>query len=391
MPAQRKNKIELNTWVELNSAALEANVRFLCDLAGESSGRLCVPVKANAYGHGLAEIVRLLKKLPVEYIAVHSVDEARAARRAGWKRNILGVGYIGLAETAEALALGVEPTIYNLENLSAWKKAATVQKTTAQIHLKVETGTNRQGASGAELTALLQALKRSRRLNFRGISTHFANIEDTTDHSFALAQLKRFRLAIKQCEKLGVAPEIRHTAASAAHLVMPETRFDMIRPGLAVYGHWPSKETLVSFRHANPESRNGSLLQPVLSLKSRIAQIKTIRKGETVGYGLSFQSGRKMRIAVLPLGYSDGLPRALSGLAHALVYGKRAPYLGRVSMNNIVIDISGLRGLTLEDEVTLIGQSGSERITIEQIAAWSGTINYEALARIGGHLSRLVV
>jgi alanine racemase len=391
MSKKSNNRSETNARVELAASALANNVDFLRSLSGGSSPLLCAPVKANAYGHGLPEVVRLLKKLPVDYIAVHSLAEAWAARKAGWKKNILAVGYIALGETAEALALDVEPSIYNSENLLAWKSEASAQKKTAQIHLKIETGTNRQGASGAELVELLEILKKSRRLKFRGISTHFANIEDTTDHGFALAQLKRFKQALKLCEKYRLSPEIRHTASSAAHLVVPETRFDMIRPGIALYGHWPSRETLLSFRHAQKDKADTAPLKAVLSLKSRIAQIKTISKGETVGYGLTYRAARKSRIAVLPLGYSDGLPRALSGIAYALVNGKRAPYLGRVSMNNLVIDITGLRGVALEDEVTLIGCSGSEEITIEQIAAWSGTINYEALARIGAHLVRVVV
>lgn len=352
---------------------------------------MCVAVKGNAYGHGLREIVGALIKEPVDYIATHTLEDARVARRARWRRGILSVGYHSLAESAEALALGVEPTVYNLANLKAWAAAARAQRTVAQIHVKVETGTNRQGVSGKELLELLQMIKRTRAVRLRGLSTHFANIEDTTDHTFAMAQLKRFKAALRVCERLGLRPELRHTAASAAHLVAPETRFDMIRAGIAVYGYWPSRETLVSFKHLNP-SRNGERsLRPIVSLKSRIAQIKTIKKGESVGYGLTFRAERRMRVALAPLGYWDGLPRSWSSGGYVLIGGRRAPLVGRVSMNNIVFDISGLRNVQLEDEIVALGRSGDEEISIEQWAASSGTIHYEALTRLGAHLPRVMV
>lgn len=391
MTISAMTSVERLVWVELSAEALAENICFLLSFCGEQAPLFCAPVKANAYGHGLTEIVRLLSQQPVDYLAVHSLEEASAVRRARWKKNILTVGYIPLSGVAEALKLEIEPTIYNLENLQTWKTAAKKLNKVAQIHIKVETGANRQGAAGTRLSELFDIIRKSRNLNLKGLSTHFANIEDTTDHSFALLQLKRFKSALKLCDKHGLRPEIRHTAASAAHLVMPDTRFDMIRPGIALYGHWPSKETLVSFRHSHPHQSKEIALRPVLSLKSRLAQIKTIGKGQTVGYGLTFQAQRRMKIGVLPLGYYDGLPRALSDCAYALVNGVRAPYLGRVSMNNIVIDLSAVGQVGLENEVTLIGSSGSARVTMEQIATWSSTINYEALTRIGAHLPRLVV
>lgn len=381
-------------WIELDSQALAQNVSFLRSLGADSSKSaaplFCAAVKANAYGHGLAEIVPLLQNLQVEYIAVHSIGEAAVARKAGWKKRILCVGYIQLAESAQALGLEVEPTLYNLENLRAWADAAREQKIKAQIHLKIETGANRQGIAPADLAVFARAFADLPQLTLRGVSTHFANIEDTTDHSFARLQLKRFRQAISTLEQHGLKSELRHSASSAAHLVFPETRFDMIRCGIALYGHWPSKEAFLSFGHHYPEYNGADSLRPVLSLKSRIAQIKTVKKGDTVGYGLTFCAERKLKVAVLPVGYSDGLDRKLSNVGHALIGSQRVRIVGRVTMNNIVVDVTEVRDVQLEQEATLIGRDGDEEIRAEDIASTTGTIHYEVLARLGAHLPRII-
>lgn len=359
--------------------------------SSSSNTLLCAPIKANAYGHGLAEVVRILKKLPVDYVAVHSLEEAALARKAGWRKPILTVGYIALDQFGEALKLKLEPTIYSLESLQALEKAAKKAKQVARAHLKIETGTNRQGVSAKELKAIGKAILATKFVTLVGASTHFANIEDTTDHTFAYEQLSRFNRAVKILRDIGLEIPLRHTACSAAHLVAPETRFEMIRPGIALYGHWPSRETLLSFRHLHPQMENGLSLKPALSFKTRVAQIKIVEKGESVGYGRTFQAERRTRLAIAPVGYYDGYSRALSNLGYALIGGHRAPIRGRVCMNNITLDISGLRGVEVEDEIVLIGKSGSEEITAELMASWSGTIQYETLARLGQNLSRIVV
>jgi len=388
------------SWIEIDSKSLEKNIKFLRELfapskAGQKSlsprPLLCAPVKANAYGHGLIEIVRILKKLPVDYLAVHSLDEAISVRKAGWRKPVLAVGYIARDQFAQALKLKLEPNIYSLESFEALEKAAKKAKQVARVHLKIETGTNRQGLSPKELKLLGKKILTTKFVSLVGASTHFANIEDTTDHTFAYDQLSRFNRAVKILNDLGLEIPLRHTACSAAHFVAPETRFEMIRPGIALYGHWPSRETLLSFRHLHPQKIHGALLKPVLSFKTKVAQIKTVEKGETVGYGRTFQTERRTRLAVVPVGYFDGYGRGLSNLGYALINGRRAPIRGRVCMNNTTLDITGLRGIELEDEVTLIGKSGTEEITAELVANWCGTIQYETLARLGQNLSRIVV
>ena len=327
----------------------------------------------------------------MDYVAIHTLEEAAAARKAGWRKPILAVGYIARDQFSEALKLDLEPTIYSLESLRALQEAARKTKQVARVHIKIETGTNRQGVSSKELKSIGREILATKFVELVGASTHFANIEDTTDHTFAYEQLSRFNRAVRTLRNLGLDIPLRHTACSAAHLVAPETRFEMIRPGIALYGHWPSRETFLSFRHLHPQMENGSSLKPVLSFKTKVAQIKVVETGETIGYGRTYQTERRTRLAVAPVGYYDGYSRVLSNLGYALIRGRRAPIRGRVCMNNITLDITGLRGIELEDEVTLIGKSGSEEITAELVAGWSGTIQYETLARLGQNLPRRVV
>jgi alanine racemase len=221
-----------------------------------------------------------------------------------------------------------------------------------------------------------------------GISTHFANIEDTTSHDFAQGQFAAYGRIVQTVERLFTGPLIRHTACSAAVLLFNRTHLDLARVGISLYGLWPSKETYVSCLERGKPSLD---LRPVMSWKTKVAQVKDVPEGGYVGYGLTWRATRPTRIAVLPVGYYEGFNRDLSGLAHVLVRGKRAPVRGRVCMNMCMVDVTDVPGAALEDEVVLLGRQGDERITAEQLAAWSGTISYEVVSRIHPDLPRVVV
>ena len=221
-----------------------------------------------------------------------------------------------------------------------------------------------------------------------GASTHFANIEDTTNHEYAEYQLENFNRMIKKLDSLQMKPTVRHTASSAALILFKKTHFDLVRPGIAMYGHWPSKETIAT--HLNQGGKN-NLFQPLLSWKTRITQLKSVAVDEFVGYGCTYRTTKKTRLAVLPVGYYDGYNRALSNQSYVLVGGKRAPLRGRVCMNLMMADVSDIKGVKLGDEVTLIGSSGRDSVTAEQLAGWSNSINYEILSRLGSHIPRLIV
>lgn len=345
-------------------------------------------MKANGYGHGLELMVDLLRKEKIEYLAVHSREEAERARRRGWKRKILVVGYIPLADLEVVPELGLELTVYNIETVNRLGKLTEKAGKKAEIHLKVETGTNRQGVEPENIEKIIAAIRKFPHLHLKGVSTHFANIEDTTDHTYANYQLAEFNKIVTKINSLGLKPPLRHTACSAALLLFESTKFELVRPGIALYGHWPSKETYLSYRLAGGSN---SILSPLLTWKTRVIQVKNVPADAFVGYGCTYRTTAPTRLAILPVGYFDGYDRGLSNLAYVLIKGKRAPVRGRICMNLMMVDITDIEGVKLEEEVVLLGEDGKEKITAEQMAAWAGTVNYEILSRINGDIPRVIV
>ncbi len=374
------------TWLEIDSALLKKNVATIKRLAGKR--RIAAALKANAYGHGLAEMISLLRHQDIEYLALHSLEEASAARRFGWDKKILIVGYIARNNLEAVLDLNLEPTVYNLETITGLGRLGEKHKEKVEIHLKVETGTNRQGVDSSQLPKIAAALKKYPCLHLKGISTHFANIEDTTDHSYAASQLDKFNKAARKLKGLGFRPTLRHTACSAALLLFEKTRFELVRPGIALYGLWPSKETYLSYRL---QGGRNQILSPVLSWYTRVIQIKDVPADSFIGYGCSYRTTSKTRLAVLPVGYYDGYDRSLSNLAYVLIKGKRAPVRGRICMNLMMVDITDIKGVKLEDTVTLMGRSVTDKITADQLAVWAETVNYEILSRINEKIPRIIV
>jgi alanine racemase len=256
------------------------------------------------------------------------------------------------------------------------------------VHLKVDTGTHRQGVTADEAVQLAGEAAR-RGLAVAGIATHFANIEDTTDHSYARGQLERFRAAVAAVqEAVGPVSHI-HAACSAAALLFREADFSMVRVGISLYGHWPSKETYLSWLLAH--GRDGVKLEPALAWRVLVGQVKDVPRGSPIGYGLTYRPTRDSRIAVLPVGYAEGYPRSLSNRASVLLRGSRAPLVGRVCMNIVMADVTDVHGVQEGDVATLIGHDGGERVSVEELAELAGTINYEILARLSPELPRLMV
>lgn len=373
-------------WIELGRSALHKNLDTLSRLA---NGRLLAPsVKANAYGHGLTEIIGLLaEREDVAYVSVHSLEEAIACRAAGWNRKIMVLGPIAVDSLDAVLEYDLEPVVTSREVLRGLGQRADKAQSRIATHLKLETGTNRQGITEKELPAYAAIYKRYPYLKAPiGASTHFANIEDTTSHEYAQFQINTFNRMITKMAQLGIKPKYRHTASSAAHLLFEKTRFELVRPGLSVYGHWPSKETYLSYRLAGGEN---NILAPVLSWRTRITQIKDVPADAFVGYGCTYRTTAPTKLAIVPVGYYDGYDRSLSNQAYVLIRGRRAPVRGRICMNLMMVDITDIKGVRLEDTVTLLGHDGDERLTAEQLAQWAGTINYEILARLSPLTTRI--
>ncbi len=219
------------------------------------------------------------------------------------------------------------------------------------------------------------------------MSTHYANIEDTTDHSYAMSQLNRFNAMVRAFEMEGIVSKEKHTACSAAALLYPQTYFTMVRAGIALYGLWPSKETRVSVANSGKKIT----LHPALSWKTLIAQVKTLPKGASVSYGLTERLTRDSKIAVIPVGYWDGFDRRFASIGHALVRGRRAKVLGRICMNMCVVDVTDIPGIRVEDDVVMIGRQKKETLTAEDLATAIGTINYEIVTRINPLTPRVLV
>jgi alanine racemase len=342
-----------------------------------------VVVKANAYGHGLRALGPVAAKV-ADWLGVNSVDEAAVLTALGVQKPIAILGHSELDRTEEIVREGYRQVVYRLDVAKALSEAGVRLGRPAKIHLKIETGTNRQGIALADLTSFLASILAFPALEVEGTYTHFANIEDTLDPSFAELQLERFREALDILSATGRTPSVIHTAATAGALLYPETSYGMIRLGMGAYGVWPSRETQLAARE------RGRLisLSPVLTWKTRIAQVKNVAAGDYVGYGLTYQASRPLRIGILPIGYYDGYDRKLSNCARVLVRGQYAPVIGRIAMNMTMIDLTDI-GAYNDDEVVLIGKQGGHEIRAEEIAEKCGSIAYEMLSRINPLLPRV--
>jgi alanine racemase len=373
--------------VEIARRAFVGNIGEFRRLIGPRRKFLAV-VKANAYGHGLLEVAGIAVAEGVDWLGVNSVEEGTALRRAGIAAPVLVLGYAPLDSLEAAVAGDLRLTVYNRETVERLADLAVRLRRTVRLHIKVETGTWRQGVDPKDLAAFVRDVRRRPGLAVEGVSSHFANIEDTTKHDYPRCQLAVYRAAVRDLEAGGPRIPLRHMSCTASTILFPEPGFNLARVGIGLYGLWPSKETYLSCLLDRKEPLS---LEPVLSWKAGIAQIKKVPAGADIGYGCTYRTTRPTRLAVVPVGYYDGYDRGLSNTAHVLIRGRRAPVRGRVAMDFFMADVTDVPGVGLEDQVTLLGADGRERITAEDLAALAGTISYEILARINPLVPRIVV
>jgi alanine racemase len=371
------------SWVEIDAARLRANVDALRAITAPGT-TVMVVVKSNAYGHGLDAVAPVVAER-ADWLGVNSIDEALAITRLGIQKPIAILGHTPLDQLELTVQNRYRQVLYRLDVAKILSRAAQKFGTTARVHLKIETGTNRQGIAPADLQPFLEEIRGLPGLEVEGAYTHFANIEDTLDPSFAQSQLRRFQAAVATLERAGMRPPQLHTSATAGSLLYPEMNFTMVRLGIGTYGVWPSRETQLAAR----ERGRHLALQPVLQWRTRVVQVKEVTAGDYVGYGLTYRASRPMKLVVLPIGYYDGYDRRLSNSGRALVNGQPAPVVGRVAMNMTVLDVSDI-GAQMDDEVTLIGRQGGAEIRAEELAEKIGTIAYEVLARINPLIPRVV-
>lgn len=374
------------TWVEISKKNLQHNIRMFKQMVGPDK-ILCPAVKGNAYGHGLTQCAPLMVEAGADWLGVNALFEAVALRESGVTAPIYVMGYVSLHELSEVVERDFHFVVYNPETLEKLAEICTTLQKPAFTHLKLETGNNRQGVLREDLEKIVTFYKSHPLIKLEGLSSHFANIEDTTDHSYAGFQFRNFTEMGEEIERLGINPTYRHCANTASVLLFPHTHFNFVRTGIGNYGLWPSKETLLSVKHLG-----GNIdLRPVMSWKTRVAQVKKVASGSFIGYGCSYRTTGDTKLAILPVGYYDGYNRRNSNTAYVLIHGRRAPIRGRVCMNISMVDVSDIPDVKVEDEVILLGQQGDEYLSAEQLAKWNETISYEITTSINDRLDRKVV
>ena len=367
------------TRAEVNLAALRHNLRVIARHAGRA--KVWPVLKADGYGHGAPAVARTLERAGAEGFCVALLEEAVELRDAGVRAPILVMGgYYGGAYE-EIVARGVVPVIYDASHLEGLARASRQAGRPVDAHLKVDTGMARLGLRMGELESFAAQLERFPEVRISGLMTHLACAEafDRSEgSSFTADQLARFEEATSRLARVGIAPQVRHAANSAA-VLRGEALFDAVRPGVAIFGVSPLGSPLGELR-------------PAMRVRSEIVDLRTIEVGEPVGYGGLFRASRPTRIATLPMGYADGLSRHLSNRGHVLVRGVRAPIVGAVSMDMSMIDVTDISGVAVRDEVTVLGTQdgtlGRAALTAEEISAEAGTIAWEVLTSISRRVPR---
>lgn len=322
--------------------------------------KIMAMIKANAYGHGLKQIAPIVEK-KADWLGVNNLGEGLVVRQLGIKLPALILGYVPLVKLNQVVKNNLSLGVYNRQTINHLP-------VNAKVHLKIETGTNRQGIRPNNVPSFIK-LCQQKKLKIEGIYTHFANAEENS--AFTKKQLKSL------LSTPGVS-SLRHAACSAAAIRLSQSHLDMVRIGVGLYGLWSTKSQKIK-------------LKPVLSWYTKIAQIKTVAKDETVGYGRTWRALRNSKIAILPVGYYDGFDRKLSNCGRVLIHGQFAPVVGRICMNMMMVDVTKIPNAKLEDKVILIGQQDKNQITVDELAKKTDTINYEIISRLNPKTPRLVI
>lgn len=378
---QKAPPITASSWVEIDKHALEQNIHTYKALIGPAI--LAPVIKSNAYGHGIELIAKLCEQNDlVDYLCVVSLREALYLRSIGIKKPLLVVSIID-GDLKEAVTQDIELIAYDDEIVNELNIIGLALNKKACIHVKVDTGLSRLGIHhDTALNFVIHAASLPF-IEIRGIFTHFAESE-STDQTFTNQQLKRFNTLVNKLEEQGITIPLKHTACSAAITANTTSHFNFVRLGIGLYGLWPSDEN----RLLTLQQHHGFSLQPVLTWKTRIIQIKDLPAGSFIGYDRTHQVATATRIAIIPVGYWDGYDRRLSNKGTVIINGQRAPIIGRIAMNLSIVDITGLE-VAMPDEVTLLGSTPG--ITANDLAQHCNTINYEIVTRINPFLPRYLV
>ncbi|MDZ7738275.1 MAG: alanine racemase [Bacteroidales bacterium] len=378
------------SYIELSKKALNTNIRFLKTFLKEGT-RYSMVIKANAYGHGIEDLLPLIEECGVDHFSVFSVAEAmRAYKVKKSECDLMIMGWIDNDELAWAVDHDVSFYVFSVDRLKAACRVASGLNKPARIHLEIETGMHRTGFCEDELPDVIKMLEEfSGDVVVEGVCTHFAGAETISNYERIQQQISTFNRLCSWLADRGIKPRYRHTACSAAVLNFPETAMDMVRIGISSYGFWPSSETRMT--HLLKQKYPEDPLKRVLSWKSKVMSVKHVGEGEYISYGSSYLTNRPATIATVPVGYGYGFSRNLSNLGHVLIHEKRVAVIGSVNMNMMIVDVTDLNDVQEGDEVVLIGTQGDLTITVSSFSDMNNSLNYELLTRLPKHIPRYVL
>lgn len=367
-------------WAEINLSALAFNMREIRRITSPQAKIMAV-VKANAYGHGIMGIAETVLQHGADTLGVATLGEAIKLRERGFLVPILIFGYTPFEFVREIVFHDLIQTVYTYKAAEVLSQEGERQKKKVKIHLKIDTGMSRLGFMPDESSIKdIERIARLPYLEMEGVFTHFA-VADIADKSYTLYQIETFTDFLGKLKKIGIDFPIRHAANSAAIMEFPEAHFDMVRPGILMYGYYPSGEV----------DKSKLELIPVMTVKAKAAFLKTIAKGQTVSYGRRFSAPETTKILTLPIGYADGFSRLLSGKMEVLVRGQRRPSVGTVCMDQFMVDVTGIDDIHIGDEVVVFGRQNGQFISVDELAEKMGTINYEILCGISERIPRVYI
>jgi alanine racemase len=361
----------------IDLGAFRHNISVIRKFIGPNTGIIAV-VKANAYGHGMEIITREAIRCGVSYLGVARITEAIELRRAGISLPILLFEIIPHEFIEQGIVYSIDLTVCTPDDVARIEAIAERLRRKARVHLKIDTGMGRLGINWRAAPDFVEKVARMRWLDVAAIYSHFATSEDP-DQTFAREQLQRFRSVLEETERRGIEIPLKHMANTGGILSLPESHFDLVRPGFMMYGHTPRK------------GMDGNDLRPVMSLHASVALLKKVEKGTSISYGRRYFAPHDTHIASVPIGYGDGYSRMLTGKAEVLIRGKRYPVVGAISMDHLMVDVGVETDIQSEDDVVLMGTSGAETITLWDIAERLGTIPYEVVCMVADRVPRVVI
>jgi len=378
--------------IELSQSSLTNNVNFIRKKAGPDV-RISSVVKANAYGHGIMQFVKMAEKAGIDHFATASAFEAEEvfeAKSASSDVMIMGILYDEDLEWA--ISNGIEFYVFNYERLPLVLDIAKRLGTKAHVHIEVETGANRTGMQASDFPKTLSFLKKHQEhVEFTGLCTHFGGAESFSNQFKITSQHERYKGFLKECKKKKMSPGIRHIACSAAALAYKDTVYDMVRIGVAQYGFWPSPDIYYAHLQETGSRTSNGALKRIFTWKTDVMDLRHVVAGEFIGYGTAYQATQDMTVAVLPLGYSNGYPRGQSNRGFVLIKGKKAPIVGLINMNLFMVDVSHIAGVEVGDEVVLVGKQKNNTINISSFTQVTQLMNNEMLSRLPAAIPRSIV